>query len=539
MSVPTDAPKKHTRFWLKWIKRMLLAVLALLVLAVVFHEPLLRWALSYGGYRGAKMAGINLHWKVEGSVLRDLKLSHIEASGSLVEHATIGQVEVNYDAWTFLKTRNIDIVKSVVLKDADVALDMRKLTQETKVEVKVKNPASGKPPPLVWPKTIDIENINAEVVLADGRKITVRGLSLRVGEGMPGVFELAEFKMEPGDMRVANVKTQVQWGERTLNIADLDLPYGGKLKSLAVDLSQWDKDVASVKLEAGMGKAAVIVEALANGMFGGNLQTKADVHVREVASAELKALKLPEGIEFGPVSFDLHAEGDPMKPMTLAAQGKLSIPDVRAAGAMLDSIDATLDVKNGVARVRELKILRGVNAVTGELEAKLAQDLMKSPWTAKVNAKIADVTQLLAKPPPVIGVVELTADAAGIGATPTTVTAQVDGTDMGFESYKLPKLGVSLSMNGKEAKVSIPGLMLGAGNRVVVNATMLMDDAMPVTADWQIQINDPMALMQTVGLPPQEKPASGKIATSGKGAFKVNDIMNMDADLALSMTEGR
>ncbi|MFZ2279674.1 MAG: translocation/assembly module TamB domain-containing protein [Prosthecobacter sp.] len=538
MSVPSDAPKKTRRWW-RWFKRLMLAGLVLLVLAVIFHEPLLRWVIGYGGHRGARMAGIDLKWEVEGSVLRDLKLSHIEASGSLVEHATIGQVEVNYDAWTFIRTRNLDIIRSVVLKDADVALDLRKLTQDTKVEVKVKKPSSGKPPPLVWPKAIDIENVNAEVTLADGRKITVRGLTLRVGEGMPGIFELAEFKMEPGNLRVANVKAQVQWGQHTMTVSGLDLPYGGKLKSFAVDLSEWDKDAASVKLDVGMGKAAVVVEALARGMFGGTLQTKADVRVRDLASSELKALKLPEGVEFGPVSVDLHAEGDPLKPMTLAADGKIRIPDVRAAGAMLDSITTTLEIKNGVARVKELKVLRGVNEVVAELEAKLAEDVMKSPWTAKVNAKIADVTQLLAKPPAARGGVELTANAKGIGATPTQVAAQVNGTDLGFETYKLPKLAVQVSLDGKEAKVSVPALMLGAGNRLDLNATMMMEDAMPVNAQWQIQIDDPAALMQAVGLPPQPQLVTAKIATAGKAAFKVNDVMNATADVDLSVTEGR
>ena len=269
------------------------------------------------------------------------------------------------------------------------------------------------------------------------------------------------------------------------------------------------------------------------------MQTKADVKVRDLASVELQALKLPESIAFGPVSVDLHAEGDPLKPMTLAVNGKVSIPDVRAAGAMLDSITTTLEVKNGVARVQELKVLRGVNEVVADLEAKLAEDVMKSPWTAKVKAKIADVTQLLSKPPPARGLIELTADATGIGATPTKVAAQVNGTDLGFESYKLPKLAVLVSLDGKEAKVSLPALMLGTGNRVDLNATMTMDDAMPVNAQWQIQIDDLAALMQTVGLPPQAKPVTAKIATAGKAAFKVNDLMNLAADVDLSVREGR
>jgi hypothetical protein len=538
MSVLSDAPKKTRRWW-RWIKRLLLASLTLLVLAVVFHQPLLRWVIDFGGPKGAEMAGIKLKWQVDGSVLGDLKLSGITASGSLVEHATIGEVAVDYDLWTFVKTRNIDIVKRVALKDVNAVLDLRKLSKDDKVEVTVKNPSSGKPPPLVWPKVIDIENVNVAVTLADGSKITLRGLSLRVGEGMPGIFELAEFKMEPGTQHLMNVKARVQWGERTMTISGLDLPYGAKLNSLAVDLSQWDQDAASVKLDAGLGKATVVVESMARGLYAGLMQTKVDVRIRDLASSELQGLKLPDGISFGPVSFDLHAEGDPLKPLTLAADGKLTIPNVRAAGAMLDSITATLKVKDGVARVQELQLLRGANEVTAALESKLAPDVMKSPWTASLKAKLADVTLLLAKPPPARGLIELTANATGIGATPTKVAAQLNGTDLGFETYKLPKLGVAVSLDGKEAKVSVPALMLGAGNRVDLNATMTMDDAMPVKAAWQIQIDDPAALMQTVGLPPQAQPVSAKVSTAGKAAFKVNDVMNLDADLALSVKDGR
>jgi hypothetical protein len=291
MSVPSDAPKKTRRWW-RWIKRLLLAGIALAVLAVVFHAPLLRWGIGYGGPKGAEMAGIKLKWQVDGSVLQDLQLKDIEASGSLVERAQVGEISAAYDTWTLAETGSIDIIRRVVLKDADVVLDLRKLP---KSEPKPEPPPAAKssqPPPLVWPRVIDIQNVNAEVTLADGGKITIKGLTLRVGAGMPGIFELAEFKMEPGDLRVANVKAQVQWGEHTLAISGLDLPYGARLKSLAVDLSEWEKDAASVKLDAGMGKAAVVVEALARGIFGGAMQTKVDVKVSDLASNCLRASPL-------------------------------------------------------------------------------------------------------------------------------------------------------------------------------------------------------------------------------------------------------
>lgn len=519
------------------MKRLLLAGCGLLVLAVVFHAPLLRWVVAFGGPKGAEMAGIKLTWDVEGSVLKDLRLRNVSASGSMVEKATIGELSLDYDAWRVVKTGDVDVIRRVTLKDLDAVIDLRKMPPAAMKSEDSQKVTSGKPPPLVWPKVIDIENVNAEVTLADGVKLIVSGLTLRVGEGMPGIFRMEEFSM--GDMQLAKVKADVTWGERELSISGLALPYGAELTSLALNLTQFGKDQVAVNLDVRLGKATVALEASATGIFGGAMAVKADAKVRDLASSELKAFKLPEDVVFGPVSVDLHAAGDPTRPMSMTLDGSLRVPEVRAAGAMLDAVTAMFEIKDGVARVTEAKVLRGANEVVVEVESRLAEDVMKSPWTAKVRAKIADVKSLLASPPPVRALVELTANAQGIGATPTKATAHVDGSDLGFEKYTLPKLAVDVSLDGKEARVSVPGLMLGEGNRIDVNASMTMEDAMPVKADWKVQVDDPAALLKTVGLPPLEQPITAKVATSGTAAFKVNEVMQLDAEVDLSVKDGR
>lgn len=533
-----SAPLKKTRRWWKWLKRLLLATCALLALAAVFHQALLRALLRYGGPQGAELAGIKLLWQVEGSVIGDLKLSQVVASGLMIDKATIGELSAEYDTMRVIKTGDIDIVKRVTLKNVDAVMDLRKLPKSTEAPAPPA-PSSGKPPPLVWPKVIDIENVNVLVTLADGKTLTIRGLTLRVGEGMPGVFRCEEFKMEPGDLRVAGVNAAVRWGERELSLSGLDLPYGARLQDLKVDLREWPDDAASVAVSAGLGKGAVSVVALARGIFSGVMQVKADVEVGDLSSAELKALPLPKDLSFGPVNVALHAEGDPMKPMNLAVDGRVSIPDIKAAGATLDAVSLAFEIKKGLAKVTEARITRGPNEIQAKVDAKLTEDVMKSPWTAKLSAKITDITQLLDKPPPAKGVIELNADAEGIGATPTKASAHLSGSDMGFESYKLPKLAADVSLDGKAAKVSVPALMLGDGNRIDLNAAMLMDDTMPVTAEWNIQISDPALLMKTVNLPPLAQPVTAKLSTSGKAALKANDPMNADASLQLEIKEGR
>lgn len=524
-------PAKPKRRWLKWLLRLLLAGIVVLVLAGIFHEALLRAILQHGGPRGADFAGVQLKWQVDGSVTGDVKFTDITASGQMIEKATIAELSADYD----VQAQMTDILQRITLKQVDAVIDLRKLPP-AKSPSEPPKASTGKPPPLVWPKVIDIENLSAIVTLANGKVLTIRGLTLRVGEGMPGVFECAEFRLEPGDLHVADVKAAVQWGDRELTISGLDLPYGATLNGLKLDLRDWANDAASVKLDAGLGKAAVAVEALAKGIFAGAMQTKADVKVTHFTSDDWK---MPPGVTFGPVNAEVHAEGDPMKPMAMRVQGNVAVTDVKAAGALLDSVTASFTVQDGLAKISDAKMTRGSNEVTLVAESRLAPEVMKSPWTAQVKSKLADVAQLLVKPPPVKGLIELTASAEGLGTTPTKAQAHVDGRDLSFEKYTLPKLAVDVSLDGKAAKVSVPALMLGQGNRIDLNAAMTMDDAMPVTADWQIQVDDPALLMKTVNLPPLPQPVTAKLISSGKASLKMNDPMNADADFTLSVKDGR
>jgi len=534
MHVASMIHPKPRRWW-RWLKRLLLACGIMLLLGVVFHQALFRAILQYGGPLGAKRAGVSLKWRVAGSVTGGLIFKDITATGLMIEKATIGEFSADYDAMRAIRTGDFDVIKRLSLKDVDAVIDLRKMPAAEQPP-KPKKKEGRKPPPLVWPKLIDIENVNIILTLADAKVMTIRGLTLRVGEGMPGVFECAEFKIEPGDLRVADVKAKVEWGGRELSVSGLALPYGAELKALKVGLHEWEKDTASVKLEATLGKAVVVVEAVASGLFSGDMHADADVRVSNFTSNDWK---MPEGVTFGPVNLAMKVAGDPTRPMSMNVDGQVDTTDVKAAGLMLDAVSAIFEVKDGLAKIAELKVLRGSNEIAASAEAKLAEDIMKSPWTANLRAKIADVTQLLENPPPVKGVVEITAEAEGIGDTPTKATAQVRGSDLAFETYRLPQLAVDVALDGKAAKLSVPALMLGEGNRVDVNAVMTMDDEMPLMADWKIQIDDPALLMETVNLPPLDQPVTAKLSTSGRASLKVNDPMNVEAEIDLSVKDGR
>jgi hypothetical protein len=515
---------------------LFLAGLLMLVLAAVFHEALLRVLLQHGGPRGAEMAGVKLSWQVDGSVMRDLRLTDITASGLMIDKASVGEFSAAYDARAELE----DIVKSIALKNVEAVVDLRKLPKSETVAEPPKT-ASKEPPPLVWPSVIDIENVNASVTLADGKLLTVRGLTLRIGEGMPGVFECAEFKLEPGDVRVAGVKAEVRWKKNQVSVHFVDLPYDAALHSLDLDLRGFRNGDVGLTVHAFRKSARLEVYSEAKGIFGESPNVSAHVELADVAGEELQGLPvdLPEGVQFGKAGGHVSVEGPLKQLATWNIRGGFAVTDVRGAGAMLDRVSARFAVKDGIARVSEAKVLRGSNEVVASVEAKLAEDVMKSLWKAEVRARIADVTQLLVKLPPVKGLIEMQAGAEGIGATPVKASAQVKGAELGFESYRLPKLAVELSLDGKEAKVSVPALMLGEGNRVDLNAAMTMQDEMPVTVQWSVAVDDPALLMKTVNLPPLAQPVAAKLRTSGKASLKVNDPMNAEAQVEVSVKDAR
>lgn len=538
MDVSENPPRKPRRWW-KWLKRLFLAFAVLLVLAVVFRGPLLRWIVTYGGQKGARMAGIEVTWKVNGSVLGDLQLVNVKASGSLVEEASIGELSAKYDSWRFLRTRDIDIVESVTLKDVNAVLDLRKLTAETEKAAKPQKTPTNEPPQIPWPRTIDIDNVNLDLTLADGRRVVVRGFSLRVGEGMPGVLRLAELRVDPDNVRVVDVDAQVAWGDHQMTLSGLKLPYGADLKRLDLNLTRLREDIVNVGVEVALGKALATLSARAEGLFKGPLKAVADVKLQDLGSADLAFLKiLPPNIAFEAVSAELHAEG----PFNAQASGQVRVSGIRAAGVLVDEVTLPIQVADNRAVIESLRVVRGTNEIVVKAQADLptnAAEWQKIAWKSQLEASLRDVPQLLEQPPPVQGVVRLTAEAEGMGATPRSVTGHVAGTGLGYEAYRLPQLDTDFTLNGKEAALRIPALALGDGNTITLNASMTMEDTMPIRADWNIQIADPALLLKTVNLPPLEQPVTATVALTGSAAFSANDPLQANATIDLSVEDGR
>lgn len=547
---PTPPSKPRRRFR-RWLKRFMLGGLLLLVLLAVFHRPIILGLLRWGGAKGAALQGLKLTWEVEGSVWNGLQFLGVKAEGGddhWLPRATLGELTVSYNPRADLE----HIVKGVRLHDLDADVDLRNLPASKAAE-KPGDPKKpkGKAPPLIWPGFIDLKNANASVTLGNGKRIVVRGLTLQVGEGTPGIFECQELRIEPDGPNFKSLSARIDWQPRMIAIRDFVLPMDVVLDELKLDLKNYEAGDFIVQVLAHLGAAKLKTNAEIAGVFGEKMQVEADAQVTDLRALELQTLGLPKNINFDGGKLDLHVEGDPRSPPQLKLTAKTSVANIRAAGAMIDQVALALEVADSKATLSSLHITRGSNVIDVTAQARLPEKIEEWPkttWAAGAKASISDISQLLEKPPPVRGTVTLEANAEGLGATPTKLTGTVDGDTLAFQNYRLPKLGTQFSLDGKEARLEIPGLALGDGNQLSLKATMLMQDTMPVTAEWNLKVEQPAKLIETVTAPGTgpalPKPVSGKMNLSGQTNFAVNDLSagrldKLVADIALDLKEAK
>ncbi len=546
--MPSAAPElKPRRSLLRWLRRLLLAVTGVLLLLVVFHRPLLLALIQWAGPQGAATQGLPLAWKVRGSLWSDLTITELKTGGGeshWLPRATLGKLELTYD----LRAELEHLVKSITLHDLEAEVDLRHLPKgEPAAPASAPEAAVGKAPPLLWPDFIDLKNLNANVTLADGKRIALRGFTLQIGRGLPGLLTCRELRVEPDGPNLDGLKAKVDWQPRLLVIRDFALPREVVLDELRLDLKHFEDGQIIANIAAHLGAAKFRAEAEVAGIFAAPMQVKVSVQASDLRALEMQTLGLPTDVQFDGGELDLQVEGDPTQPPKLKVSTRLEVANIRAAGALLDKVELGLHVKDARADLNRLQVTRGSNRVEVTAQAKLPDTIEawpKTAWTAQAKADLAEVSQLLVKPLPLKGWLGLEAKAQGLGDTPTQVTGQVKGKALTFENYRLPELASVFALDGKEARLELPALPLGQGNEVALKATLKMQDAMPVKATWKVQVHDPAKLIDTVGLPLPPKPVQAKLRLEGHADLNVKDVSegrfeSCLAQVMVKLDEGR
>ena len=121
MSSDPEAPSPKPRKRRRWLRYTLWTLLGLIVLAALFHRPLLVLVVEYAGGRVATSQGLELEWDVKGSILGDVSISNFKTKGTgekpWLKRADVQEFAIDYD------------LKSMWKRDYDNAVERLKLHQ--------------------------------------------------------------------------------------------------------------------------------------------------------------------------------------------------------------------------------------------------------------------------------------------------------------------------------------------------------------------------------------------------------------------------
>jgi autotransporter translocation and assembly factor TamB len=506
-------------------------LLGLVVLGAVFHRQLLRMTVAYVGAKVAQSQGLDVEWDITGSILGDLTVDSFKTKTEKEEHwlpkAELEKFALNYNLRELIRRDYEKAIESLTMHNGVAEVDLRYLPTADPTKSKPKKRDPSKPPALVWPETVDIANVDLTVTLKSGKRLVLRGLTFKVGKDMPGVFSAREIRLEPDGLALGPLKADVAWESRLATFKNMVLPQNVVVEKLVADLKGWDLGALTAAVNARFGGARADIELAASGLRGNAQEVRAQAQVRQLGSAELYAVGLPPKVAFEGAELDLSVAGNPKAAATMTGGLQLRAANVRAAGVMLDQVEANLEVENGNAVLRRARLVRTGNTIEASGEAALPADLAnwrQTQWQAKANASLTNIADVIDRPPPLTGTFVVNASAEGVGTTPTKVAGEVQAQEPTFQSYKLPQLRTTFALDGRQARIEIPPLALGADNVVSLNATMQLDEAMPVSAQWDITISDPGALFAATGLPPPPQSVRGRVQTQGQGRFAIRDL---------------
>jgi hypothetical protein len=291
-----------------------------------------------------------------------------------------------------------------------------------------------------------------------------------------------------------------------------------------------DTGDAEVRLGLGIGNGRINVDAKVQDLTAAEpnvdlaLQTL-DLHWRDLDDLGLPQEVMPDGIQFA-----LRATGNPQSPGALKLEANAGITQLRAPGTEIEAVSIGAKLDQGRLHLQST-VSHGENEIELEADATLPETWNaweKIEWTAELNADLPEATAFLDEPLPFTGLLNLTADADGRGATPRQAKARIQGETLAWEQWTLPEFRSDLAINGQQAEVKIPELPLGAGNTFTADIELGLEKPMPTQIAWKLLVSDPQALLSTTGLGALDAKAGGHVETQGDATFDVDDLSQGD-----------
>ncbi len=377
-------------------KRLGLVFLALVVLAAVFHRPLVFRFTRYFIARGAQQQNLELRYEIDGSIFTSLRIRNLVGTpteSGPVERLEIGSLRLEYSLWGLIRQGLPGFLESAALVDVQVVIDPAKnLPPE-----KAREEQSFKFPALI-PRELVIQNLNF-TARRPAEDLVIENFHLQFDPQRAGFVRAALIQL-PGFQTWRDFNAEARYTNRDLVLQNFRLGAGVEVARLNLDMSRLSEDVLAF--------------GFAGTLFGGATEASGkidDLNESSVLTVEAKSagLSLAEAAAYFQIeaplrgtlaALDLRLKGEVANPQTWSGAVEVRVTDfVMQKQVALDTAALRIEIADGKALVRSFDLAQAVNQITGSAEIDLPptfDGFSKLDATGKLDAKLENLASISA-----------------------------------------------------------------------------------------------------------------------------------------------
>ncbi len=368
MSATDEMAKPRRR---RWLKRIGLGFLALVVLLVIFHRPLFFEGTRYFIVRAAEQQHLDLTYEMSGSIFTTLSVSNLRGTPTEpgpVQRLEIGVLNLRYSLIGLIRHGLPGFLKLVDARNVYIELT----PGEPLPPEKEKKPQQFKFPAL-FPDLLNIENVNF-IAYGPNGNTELAGLSLSLLPDRPGILKIQTLDI-PGVHRWTEISGATTFRDRNLTIADLRIGSEISLDKFNLDASKLDDGELGLGLSGTFFSAPTTITARVSDLNATNrLDVKADSSGLRFDQV-WKYLNLSVPFQGTLDRLTVTFEGEPGKPSGWSGHGEAHLSGAAFDRQALGDITLSVELRDKRAKMKVADRLDQDNRLDLEADAALPETL--------------------------------------------------------------------------------------------------------------------------------------------------------------------
>ena len=431
--MPAAPPPRRWPWW----KRTLAAFGVLVLLLVVFYQPILFGVAKIAAKKVGAGQGLEIRFTPSGSIFGGLTLKDVHVTPTRpgpIERADVGELKLSYSLLALARGGLAGKwLQDVEVRDVHFDYDPNK---SPPAPPKKKEPF--KLPSFPFPDRLVLQNVNVQLRPTEQKKAEAAGQSAAASSAVPapvapaiaqaatavnesglllsnfnldllpdrpGRLQLDELRI-PGGPDFKHVTANTTYKNRDVEFTDLVLADNFKLRRLGIDASRLDQQLLALKLDGDVFAGRATADIQLQGL-GVPPRAHVQLDLADISLGSLREfLKLDTALDGQVDALHLTFDGQSDRPRTWNGRFEAHARDVSSPPTKLDRVDLLLPLADGNARLDQFTVTQAANVVGAKATIALPEniaDLPQSSVRGDLDLKAPDFASLPVALPPELG----------------------------------------------------------------------------------------------------------------------------------------